>query len=153
MTHYFEFLRPWKKGLGSLKNNNRVLPTPENARVEEDFNLIDKISFLNSFMHLKIFCCTASCNHIVCIQSDCHTITELGTYFKSSRSARNVLDMDFIIVFLARVCNHLLDACTFRQKRKLMEIKFDISNINYYVSCQLSCHIPEKNILEHISFK
>lgn len=35
----------------------------------------------------------------------------------------------------------------------LMEIKFYISNINNYVSCQLSCHIPDKNMQVHVSLK
>lgn len=108
MTDYFKFLGPWKKRLCGLKNNNRVFPTPEDARIEEDINLVDKVSFLNSFIHLKVLGCTSGCNHVVCIESNCHPITKLGTYFKTSRLTRNILNLNFIDVFLICGCNKFL---------------------------------------------
>lgn len=72
---------------------------------------------------------------------------ELHTFLsiKGSRDALiNMKNVSYIPITTSPQC---------KIESYLMEMKFYISNINDYVSCQLSCDIPDKNMLAHVSFK
>lgn len=79
--------------------------------------------------------------HIHNIRIELHTFLSI----KGSRDALiNMKNVSYIPITTSPQC---------KIESYLMEMKFDISNINNYVSCQLSCHIPDKNMVVHVNFK